>query len=170
MRKLSVLLCTFAVFGLAGCADDANDQLVARTISTLSSTTSTVEQITKTLNDGVAKAKQENKPLDKNALIEATKKADDLKKIAGELQRIKADTEVVKDSITTEQKVALAKKHKQNFVQALSDLDAAQRKLDAALKDAEAVTAAEDKPVMEKLREKLTEAQQEFEVLTKRQG
>ncbi len=180
MRKLYVLLGTFAFCLLAGCADETNDEILTKTISTLSATTTAVEDITKTLNDGVAKAKQDNKPLDKTVIIEATKKADQLKNFAAELQKRKAESDVARDSVTTDQKQALAKKYKDTFLQALRDLDAAERRLDAALKNADAAAAPEDKmtptgltapsSLMDNLRFKLEEAQREFEVLTKRQG
>ena|SRR5437660_967800 len=170
MRKCYVLLCTLFASVLAGCGADPNDELVARTISILTGTTQVVEQVTKTLNDAVSEAKTQNKALSKDKVNKATEESAQLKRLALELQDTKARIEIRKEGVTKEQKDALAKKHKAAFQQALVELDAAQKKLDGALRAADAVADADGKTSLEQLRAKLKEGQDEFEVLTKRQS
>jgi hypothetical protein len=169
MKKLSVLLGTLLCFSVVGCSADPNDMLVAQTIGSLKQATSHIEQVTTTLTTATAEAKKAGKPLALAKIATATEQAGQLKDPALMLQRIKAETEVRKDNITKEQKEVLANKHKADFQRAMADLDAAEKKLEAALKDAEPVADADGKLALEKLREKLKEGQDEFEVLNKRQ-
>ena len=170
MRKVFVLILgTLFVCTLVGCGTDPNEKSVANTISCLTSTSDVIKQVTKTLNDGVSEAKKNNKPLAKDKVNKATEEAAKLKEWATALQNIKAEIEMRKEGVTKEQKEELAKKHKAAFQQALADLDDAQKKLETALKDADAVADAEGKAALEVLRGKLKEGQDEFEVLTKRQ-
>jgi hypothetical protein len=172
MRKLYVLLGTLLTFAVAGCGEDANDSIIAGTISILDGTTSQIEQITKTLNDAVNEAKKETKPLDLAKIKTATQNAIELKKKAETLQRYKAEIDVRKDGLTPEQREEYATKYKAAFQQKLQNLDTAQKNLDVALREADAVAASnsESKAALEQLRDALKESQNEFEVLTKRQS
>jgi DNA repair exonuclease SbcCD ATPase subunit len=172
MRKLYVLLGTLLICTVAGCGDDTNDNIIAGTISILDGTTSQIEQITKTVKDTVDQAKKDSKPLDIAKIATATQNATELKKKAEALQRFKAEIDVRKDSLTADQREENAKKHKAAFQQKLQNLDTAQKNLDTALREADAVAATnnESKAALEKLRDALKEAQNEFEVLTKRQS
>jgi hypothetical protein len=169
MKKLCVLLGTLLSCSVVGCSADPNDLLVGDTIAQLKLATSHIEQVANTLTTATAEAKKTGKPLAIAKIATATEQAGELKKPALMLQRIKAETEIRKDNISTAQKEALATKHKADFQRAMADLDAAEKKLDAALKDAEPVADGDGKQALEKLREKLKEGQDEFEVLNKRQ-
>jgi predicted nucleic acid-binding Zn-ribbon protein len=172
MRKIHVLLGTLLVCAVAGCSDDPNDILISHTISVLRGTTTDVEQVTKTLGDAVTTAKKESKPLDLIKINKAIQEAGGLKKKAQELQNLKAQTDVRKDNISAAQKEEFANKYKAPFQKALQDLDAAQKNLEVTMREAETVAAPdpETKSALEKLRDALKEAQNEFEVLTKRQS
>jgi hypothetical protein len=174
MRKLYVLLSTLLVCAFVGCSDDPNEYWITQTISNLRGVTGDIEQVTKTLNDSVADAKK-NPPDYKAAYIKiarATTEAGQLKGKAEILQRIKAQTEGRKEAITKEQREEYRNKHKGDFQSALANLDAAQKKLDKALQEADREVGEKDnecKGGLEKLRQKLKESQDEFEVLTRRQ-
>jgi hypothetical protein len=169
MKKLSVLLGTFLSCCVIGCSADPKDELVAKTIAGLKQATTDIEHVSDTLTSATADAKKSGKPLAIAKVATATEQAGEIKKIAMFLQTKKAETEVYKDQMTKEQREALNTKYKADFQRAMADLDTAERKLDAALKDAEVVADGDGKQALEKLREKLKEGQDEFEVLTKRQ-
>jgi hypothetical protein len=169
MKKLSVLLGTLFCCSVVGCSADVNDLLVAETIGALKQATSHIEQVTNTLTAATAEAKKAGKPLAIAKIATATEDAGQLKKPALVLQQLKAQMEVRKDNITKQQMEALANKHKAEIQRSMADLDAARKKLDAALNDAEPAADADGKLALEKLREKLKEGLDEFEVLNKRQ-
>jgi hypothetical protein len=172
MRKLYVLLGTLLTCTVVGCGEDANDSVIAGTISILDGTTSHIEQITKIVNDAVSQAKKDSQPLDIAKIATATQIATELKKKAQDLQSAKARIDVSKDGLTPEQREDYAKRYKAAFQQKLQNLDAAQKNLEVALREADAVAAtnSESKAALEKLRDALKESQNEFEVLTKRQS
>jgi hypothetical protein len=176
MRSVYVLVGTFCAMTLVGCSEDPNDAWIAETISTLKGTTSVIEQVSKTVGDALAQAKRDGKPLALEKIAKATEESGELKKRAEKLQKIKAEAEYRKDNITKEQRDDYAIKHKGAFQASMVELDSAQKKLDTVLREAEvyasegAMANAESKGALEKLREKLKEGQDEFEVLTKRQA
>jgi hypothetical protein len=170
MKKLSVLLGTLLSCCVIGCSADPRDEIVAKTIAGLKQATTDIEQVSNTLTTATAEAKKAGKPLAIAKVATATEQAGEIKKIAIFLQNKKAETEGYKDQMTKEQREALSNKYKADFQRAMADLDTAERKLDAALKDAELVADSDGKQALEKLREKLKEGQDEFEVLNKRQS
>ena len=169
MKKLAVLLGTFLACGVVGCSADPNDIIMSETIAALRDTTNQIEQLSSALTAETAEAKKTGKPLSIVKIKKATEDAGDLKKPALRLQRVKAEIEIRKDNMTKDQREALASKYKADFQRAMADLDAAERKLDAALKAAEPAADSDGKVALDNLREKLKESQDEFEVLNKRQ-
>jgi hypothetical protein len=172
MRKLYALLGALLMCAVVGCGEDTNEKIIADTVSILDGTRSDIEQITKTIGDAVSQAKKDGKPLDLTKIEKATQETAAFKKKAEALQRYKAETDVIKDVVTPQQREEFAKKYKSQFQEKLQRLDEAQKSLEAALRDAETVAAsnAESKDAVGKLRDALKEAQNEFEVLTKRQS
>jgi outer membrane murein-binding lipoprotein Lpp len=170
MRKLLLPLGMLVVCGIAGCSEDPNDGLISTTISRLNQTTQALEEVNKSLKDAVAQAKNTNQPLDLVPIGKATDRASEIKQLAQDLQRIKAQVDVRKESITAEQREEYAKKYKASFQQALQNLDVAQKNLEATLREGDAVANPEGKSALEKLRETIKESLNEFEVLTKRQS
>jgi hypothetical protein len=170
MRKLYVLFGTLLVCAVAGCSEDLNEELVKNTVQILDNTTSDLEQVTKTLNSAVTEAKSSNKPLDIAKIARANQEAGGLKNKARELQDRKARMDVRKDNVTTAEREDYAAKFKPAMAKALQRLDAAEKNLDVALREADAVADNDGKSSLEKLRDTLKEAQNEFEVLTKRQS
>jgi hypothetical protein len=174
MKKWIVLLGTFLLSCMCvGCSQDPNDELVARTIAQLNATTGFFEQVAKTVNEAGQDYKNNNKAQALVKIQKAITEAGQFKTPAAELQQIKARTEIRKDNISTAEKETLDSKYKAPFMSALAELDTAQKKLTDALKKTErAADEANDmdgKNSLELLRQKLKEAQDEFEVFTKRQ-
>jgi hypothetical protein len=176
MRKLCVLLCTIVGFACIGCGTDHNEALISQTISTLRDTTRTIEQVKSIVGDAVTSAKKDNKPLPMDQLENAKTKVADLKGWAKQLQRYKALADSRKETIPPEKRKEYAALHKDALQSALVDIDKAQKELETALNEADAVANAtadaDDRAGQKKLaelREALKEAQHEFEVLTKRQ-
>jgi len=172
MKKFYVLLGTFASCCLVGCGSDENERLVSDTLAKLSNTTTLIEQIRKTVGDAVTDAKNNKKPLAKAAILKATEEAGQLKGLAEYLQRLKGAADFNKDSITPDQRNELAKKHKKAFQKGLVALDQAQKALDVTMREADAIAESDPdaRANLKLLREKLKEGQDEFEVLSKRQG
>jgi hypothetical protein len=170
MRKLYVLLGTLVICGASGCSEDLNEAYVAGTINVLKRTTSDVEQVTKTISEATTQAKNSNKPLDIAKVARATQEAASLKKQAQELQNLKARMDVRKDGVTASAREEYAANHKGDVQQSLQALDIAQKNLEVALRDADAVADNDGKSALEKLREAIKEARNEFEMVTKRQS
>jgi len=155
----------------SGCSEDPNTRLIAGTISTLQESTALFEQIAKTMNDAASQAESAGKPLALDKVEKALADADVLKQKAKILQNIKAEAERRKDNITADQRDEYSKKYRGDFQKAVADVDAAQLKLDVALRRAETVADDGGKRFLsEKLGKKLKDIQDEFEVLTKRQS
>jgi hypothetical protein len=152
---------------VAGCSTDPNEELVSSLIATVNGTTSEIERVTKTLTDATSDAKTNSKPLAVERVNTATEQAAELKKRATFLQRIKAEIEIRKDSVTKEDREALASKHGGALRKALADLDGAEKKLEDALRKADDVADQSGKDALRKLRDKLQEYQSEFDVLNK---
>jgi len=177
MRKLCVLLSTLFMFTCVGCSNDPNDELIVGTIQVLGNTTRTIEQIKTQVADTVEAAKKDGKPLAIEKITLAAGKADELKKMAKQLQDIKAAADVRKENITPEQRPEYASRHKATFQRALQEVDKAQKDLEIALNEAGAynasLTDSEDRAkgasALAELRKKVEDGQREFEVLTKRQ-
>jgi hypothetical protein len=171
MRWLSVLACTLCIGFVGGCSDDVTELRISKTIAILKDTTRTIEQVTKTLTDAAAQAKKDGKPMPLDKIAAATEEAGKLKSNARELQNLKAAIEGAREIITKEQRDEYAARNKNSVQEALAELEAAQRALEVALNSADAAATGDPdaRGAMEKLREKLKEGQDEFEVLTKRQ-
>ena len=173
-----MLFGTLLACAVAGCSDDPNDILISHTISVLRGTTTDVEQVTKTLGDAVTTAKKRASRWTSLRLTKPCQEAGrPQEKRRGYLQQIKAQTELRKESITPEQKEEYSNKHKAFFQngagrhghgpEEIGHIDARGRCDTEATPDA--VEKAKAIASLGKLREKLKEAEDEFEVLTKRQ-
>jgi hypothetical protein len=175
VAKVRIFLCTLVAVGLFGCSQDPNEKAVADTISTLQDTTRVINAITSILNKEIEAAKKdEAKGMDVTKLADAKAEAENLKKKAEDLQRIKALTDSLREGMNAEQRKKLAEKHKDAFQQAANDLGLAERNLEKSLKDAEELTKREGtsgqvKEAMKLLRETLANSQKEFAVMNKRQ-
>jgi hypothetical protein len=167
---MTVLLGALFAFACIGCGDDVHDRILDQIFQVLTNTTRDIDTVAKTLNDAVAQAKNDKKPLDLAKIAEAQKQASELKQKAKDLGKIKDIAENRSEGVTPEQQGKYADNRKSNLIAALVELDAAQKRLDTALREADAVADAEGKAALEKLRDTLKEAQNEFEVLTKRQS
>jgi len=170
MRKIHVLLGTLFACTVVGCGQDPNDKIISETISAMQETTRSIEVITGLVSGEVETAKKTSKPRDEKKLLEAKAEADKLKEKAVKLQGIKSQTDSIRDVLTKEQKDELAKKHKAPFQQAANDLYNAEKKLEAALKDAKALatTPGVSKTALEDLQKALENSQKEFAVMNKK--
>jgi hypothetical protein len=175
MKKVCVLLGTLFACGLAGCGSDANDEVVSKVIDTLKDTTRSIDAITRIVKTEVDIAKAKNTPLDEKKILEAKAEAEKLKEQATLLQRLKARTDFMKDSLSADQKADLAKKHKDGMAQAANELYNAQKSLETAMLEADEVNkmpsaTATSKAVLQDLRKALENSQKEFAVMSKRQS
>jgi len=182
MKKLYVLLGTLLISMCAGCSEDPNSRLINETMSIMGSTTSSLDQTAKTINDAVAEANKDGKPLSIAAIAKAKKEAEDLKNWARELQDRKTKAENRRDNVTSDQREDYERTYKGQFQQAMIAVSGAQRKLDKALSDAEKYNEewrdpdpqnATKKTVSDalvQLRQAIQDSRNDFAVLTKRQA
>jgi hypothetical protein len=169
MRQLYVLAGTLFLCGLVGCGQDPNDVLVSDTIAKLQDTTRSIEGIAKILEIEVEAAKKGGKALDEKKIAEAKVEAENLAKLAKELQVIKGRTDSIKDNLTNDQRDALAKKYKDQFQSAANALYKAQNNLEAALKNAEGLaTTPTSKSAMTDLKTAIQNSQKEFAFMNKK--
>jgi hypothetical protein len=169
MRKLYVLAGTLFICGLVGCGPDPNDILVSDTIAKLGDTTRSIDGIAKILEDEVGAAKKGGKSMDEKKIAAAKLEAENLAKLAKELQQIKGRTDSIKDNLTSDQRDALSKKYKDQFQSAANGLYTAQKKLEAVLKEAEVLaTSPPSKTAMAELKTTIQNSQKEFAVMTKK--
>jgi hypothetical protein len=173
-RTVSILLSAVCACAFVGCAEDRHDKAIAETISAMNGATTVIEQVTKTVGDAVADARKENKPLSVDKIKRADDETKQLKEKSKILQEIKGYMEVNKENITKEQREDYEKKYKGALREAATKLDAAQKKLEATLQDAEKITKdhqdSTGKKALETLRKTLQDHQEDFTVLTKRQA
>ncbi len=150
---LSLFLCAM----LVGCATETRENLVIDTIKRLDLAATQVDNITaqvKKATDAVEKG--EKKTLD---LTEASKAADTLKDTGAKIVEIKQRIDMVRSSITEDEKKIYAENQKGALTKAFKTLQERQLELRTALAAAE----KHDKVKVEDLRKRITDAEGPFE-------
>ena len=160
MKRLLVLTIALGMcVTLAGCGTDPREGLVAATIQDVEAAATKVTSIRTKIDDAVKKT-EPGKALDfKEALVEV----DGLKKIAKLMQELKAQADVLKDKTTDEERKDLTEKNRVPLNKANERVADARAKLSKTMADVE----AQHKDALKTVREKLIEADAEFEAISR---
>ena len=155
----TVALCTL----LSGCGSDTHEGLVSATVNLMNQAGSEVNVIKGKVTDAIAKA-NDGKKLDLSEAVEATKK---LKETGEESQKLKRRIEQIRGQVTDADREANVKKHRAKLADAFAGLKKERDELNAALQEAERLTATNARTDVKNLREKITEAEAPFEALSR---
>ena len=161
MKRFLVLGCTFL---LVGCGSDSREGLIDDAVGMINSATREVGTIKTNVNKAVEEVQSGKEP--KLDLSNAMKSADQLKKIGEEAQKIKRRIEQERATITEEEKEMYFTKKRDDLRRESEALLKKHAELNKALNEAEQLSSSA-KAEVEKLREKLTEAQSPFVALTR---
>ncbi len=160
MKRALVLMGVLALSaGLVGCSTDPREGLVAATVGDLETAATKVANIKTRLDDAVKKTEVGKNPDFKEAILEI----DGLKKIAAEMKNKKNQADALKDTTTEEEKKELTDRVKGRLVDVVDRLSKAKKELN----DTMAQLEVQHKDALKTVREKLIEADGEFEAISR---
>jgi hypothetical protein len=161
MKRLAVLLSTFLFCALlSGCSSDAQGDAITNVINQMTSATGDIGNITIEVDKAIAKHERDNSPLDLTEAAKITKKLEETGKNA---QKVKIDLVDKVKVIDKDEKDELASRFKGQVNTAFTGLIEASKKLNEALKKAEAI----DSQKTEELRARIREAEAPFQALAR---
>ncbi len=161
--KRTLVLCgsLFLCLLLTGCSSDPRDGLVAVTIGDIETAATKIDNINTKIKDAVKNTDPGKTPDFK----EAAKEVDALKGIAKEMQKHKLEADAIKDKATEEDRKEIAVKYRDAVNRAIDLVATKKKELNETLIEVE----ANHKGALKEVRDKLTEADGEFEAIA-RQG
>ncbi len=159
MKRVLVLAAALGMaLNLVGCSSDPREGLVAAAVTDVDNAATKVTNIKVKIEDAVKKAEPGKAPDFKEALLEV----DALKKIAKEMQELKMKADALKDKTTEDQKKELSDTFKIRLNTANERVAKAKKELNDTLVAAE----AQRKDALKSVRDKLAEADGEFESIS----
>ena len=160
MNRLLVLTVALGMcVTMVGCGSDPREGLVAATIQEVEAAATKVANIRTKIDDAVKKTETGKVPDFKEVLVEV----DGLKKIAKLMQELKAKADVLKDKTTDEERKDLTEKNRVPLNKANERVAEARAKLNETM----AAVEAQHKDALKTVREKLIEADAEFEAISR---
>jgi len=162
-----VLFAGFTVvfsFILAGCSAESNEGLISKTITMMDNATVEIGNIRSSVKSATDEAKDQKKAT--VDLTKAIKAADSLKKVSEEAMDLKRAVERERSKITPEEQKAYAEKQRDQLNTAFTALLKAKVELRNQLAATE-LLSANAKVEIEKLREKIREAESPFESIAR---
>lgn len=145
---------------LTGCGSDPRDGLVAATVNDINTAASKIDNIKNKINEAVKNAEGGKTPDFK----EAAKEVDALKGIAKEMQRRKLEAEAIKDKGTDEERKEIAENYRKRVNDAIELVSMKKKELNETL----AAVEADHKSALKEVRDKLAEADGEFEAISRK--
>src|ERR1022692_2695668 len=139
---------------LVGCGSDPREGLVNGTVEKLQNAATKVANINKKIEEAVKKTESGKTPDFKEAILEV----ESLKNLAKEMQRLKTETEALKEKTPEEEQRALRDKIRGPLNDAIERLSKAKKDLNDTL----VAVDKDHKDALKPVREKLTEAEGEF--------
>lgn len=149
---------------LVGCTAETNEGLITNTITMMDNATTEIGNIRSRVKDATEEAKGQNKAT--VDLTKAIKAAESLKKVSEEAMILKRKIEQERTKITEEEKKNYAEKQKDQLNSAFTALLKAKVELRKQLADTEQLSA-NAKVEVDKLREKIRDAESPFESLAR---
>jgi predicted nucleic acid-binding Zn-ribbon protein len=165
MKRVLFAVSAFALsFGLVGCGSDSHEGLITNTITMMDNATAEIKNIRNSVETATKEAIAQNKAT--VDLTKAIKASENLKKVSEEAMNLKRRIEQERSKITDEEKKQYADKQKEQLNTAFTDLLKAKVALRKQLADTEGLSA-NAKVEVEKLREKIREAESPFESIAR---
>ncbi len=158
------------LLGAAGCGTDEQEVWIKRTLETVDEVTNNLKQVNTLTREAItASEKTEGKILaESQQIARAVAAAEELKKLGDKLQRLKELTDRLKDKTSVSYREELTKTFRPRLDKKVQDMEKEQRELDVTLAEAEARAApGGGKAAVAKLRDKLKEGLEAFQVVTK---
>src|ERR1700683_4768915 len=160
MKRVLILAAALAMgTTLVGCGSDPREGLVAAAVTDVDNAATKVSNIKLKIEDAVKKAEAGKAPDFKDALLEV----DALKKIAKEMQELKMKADALKDKTTEDEKKELSETFKIRLNTANERVAKAKKELNDTL----VAVKAQHKDALTTVREKLAEADGEFESISR---
>jgi chromosome segregation ATPase len=167
MKRLVVPVGTFALLaGMVGCSSNPREGVLKATIGAVDKATAQLRNVKANINAAVEKSTKEKKDLTEADFKPAVAAADELKKVAKELQTLREHADALKDSTPKEEREQLAQQYKGSLQGALVQLEKAQTEVNQAIKQVED-RGGNDQKAIDIVKKALAQAQGEFEGLTK---
>lgn len=165
MRKYLVRGCTLLVLlGVAGCGGGERDGLINETIALLNRATTVIGNIKNGVVAGMKTAESEKRKIKAEDFESIMKDLiPEFKDVGTKMQMVKRQIDAHKEGVTEEQRKALAEKFATPTRTATAALQEEQKQLHAVLQRAQSI----DADAVKDLKQKLTEAQGEFETIAK---
>lgn len=165
MLKSIVRGCTFVVLlGFVGCGGSEREGLINETLAQLNRATTLLGNIRDSMQKAIKTAEGEKRnvaPADFDKLVKDI--LPDLKDVGDKMQILKRQIEAQRDTVTEEQRKALAERFAKQTDSALTSLRDEQLALNKVMQEAQRLN---DEAIKE-VKKKLAEAQAEFEVIAK---
>lgn len=162
MKRSMVLGCALLLCAaIVGCTSDTHAGLLTETIGLMNQASTEVGLIKTRVKEATDKAKG-----GKIDLSEAMKAADKLKQTGEDANKVKKLIERVRGRVTEEERKENAEKHGRALNQAVEDLWKAKQSLQKQLAEAELISESAKREV-ERLREKIRDAESPFEALAR---
>jgi ribosome recycling factor len=160
MKRVLVLMGALLIaVAVPGCGSDPREGLVDATAGDVETAATKVTNIRMKIEDAVKKTEAGKTPDFKEALLEV----DALKRIAKEMQEFKIKADALKDKTTEEERKDLADKIKPRLNNAIERVAKAKKELNETM----AAVEAQHKDALKTVREKLAEADGEFEAISR---
>ncbi len=167
MKRSFVLIGTFGLLACTvGCSSNPRETVLNATIGTVDKAAAQLRNIKANITAALEKSDKEKKPLTEDEFKPAIAAAAELKKVAKEKQTLRDQADALKDSTTKEEREELSKKYRDRWEGAMVQLVKAQTEVSQAIKQVED-RGGNDRNAVESLKKALSEAQGEFEGLTK---
>ncbi len=161
-----LMLCALLA-GLTGCGASQRDQEIRHVIELISNVSSTYRTLKDDLNKASDKHEKDKKPLTEEDWRPLVVKAEDLKKIAQEVQAYKGHLDSFRDSTSDEQKRRFAESYGVDFRDRVLEVDREERAYHVAFNRAYDLSNDLGKEEADKLRKTVKDGKDVFDLLTK---
>jgi PBP1b-binding outer membrane lipoprotein LpoB len=158
-RVLMLVGALLMAMTIMGCASDPREGLVDATAGDVETAATKVTNIKLKIEEAVKKTETGKTPDFKEAILEV----EALKRIAKEMQDFKIKADALKDKTTEEERKDLADKIKTRLNNAMERVAKAKKELNETM----AAVEAQHKDALKTVREKLIEADGEFEAISR---
>jgi hypothetical protein len=157
------------LLGVVGCGSDEQEVRVKQTLDTIDEVTNNLSQVRKYTREAITASEKTDGKITETSqpIARAITSAEELRKLGEKLQRLKELTDRLKDKTSASYSEELTKTFRPRLEEKVLALEKEQRELDVVLAEAERKAGGGGKGIIGKLREKLKEGRDAFEVVTK---
>jgi hypothetical protein len=157
------------LLGVVGCASDEQEVRIKQTLATIDEATTNLSQVRKYTREAITASEKTDGKITETSqpIARAVAAAEELRKLGEQLQRLKELTDRLKDKTSASYREELTRTFRPRLEEKVLAMEKEQRELDVVLYEAEQKAAGGGKGMITKLREKLKEGLDSFQVVTK---